>query len=871
MQENKYGIKIRNIQAGSLYDYNLGVRNNYDYKKAMFTNNLLLYFLLENGLKVDKGWTKDIIGINFDYGSRSYEAEKSHLEKLLSNENNKYSTTNIEYFKELLTLAETNKDKFDEKSKEEIRVIFYTKGVNVEYLTYKKDGSIKKREIIHYQMLYRSAGKAKQGSCIFICDRLYKKARDFIYMGYKVPKNNAPIIELGAYSSLIASSIIDTIKINPKNILILKDIESSFVTNIISVETNKEQQCIAVQKSDYTVVNNMYDGQALIDENIFPNWGEGYLLLRHQMCKMACFKTRIQKFFKEYYGDQYQEAIVYDMWGNPHYAKDIEVITTNDAMKWIKFDFSYDYWCSKVFENQCRFGIVKTAHKSKLGEVQKMSYQMINSLNIDIMDKVVEKSKKYIEELKKDNDVFLDYLRENQNFSNDFEVLVALCEQNYDFTRSEYFRNRKKKIIESYVNNFKFGKVIQNADNLVIVGSPYAMLLSAVGEDIKKDYSFNQEQDCIQCFTTRFADGEYLAEFRSPFNSKNNMGYLHNVYNNLFFEYFDFGDQIIAVNMQCTDFQDRNNGSDQDSDSIYCTNQKEIVEYAKYCYSHYNTIVNNIQQDTNHYDYSLENYAKIDNILASAQLAIGSASNLAQICLTYSYNFPQETKYLDYVCILSVLAQVAIDNAKRKYAVNLNEEIARIQKDMGINEIGYPKFWKHIKDKKTKIGAPKFNADKINKNLICPMNYLMEVKFQNTKNKLPTLPMEHFFNKFPLETNRRQSKKVEEFITKYSLEIYTNLDRREKEYTDYGTTDSNSILLRNDFDNLIEDIKKIYISKNYLGLTSWLVDRAFLITPNIKSNKDNINRNTNENKALLLKVLYTINPSNVLKVFSKNK
>lgn len=51
----------------------------------------------------------------------------------------------------------------------------------------------------------------------------------------------------------------------------------------------------------------------------------------------------------------------------------------------------------------------------------------------------------------------------------------------------------------------------------------------------------------------------------------------------------------------------------------------------------------------------MDSYAVIDNSLAEAQLAIGESSNLAQICLTYTYNF-DDPKYNDYVCILSVLA-----------------------------------------------------------------------------------------------------------------------------------------------------------------------------------------------------------------------
>lgn len=97
------------------------------------------------------------------------------------------------------------------------------------------------------------------------------------------------------------------------------------------------------------------------------------------------------------------------------------------------------------------------------------------------------------------------------------------------------------------------------------------------------------------------------------------------------------------------------NGSDQDSDSIYCTNQPQIVEYAKYCYSHYQTIVNNIPKEKKTYDNTMCSFADMDNSLAQAQRAIGESSNLAQIALTYTYNF-SDKKYNDYVCILSVLA-----------------------------------------------------------------------------------------------------------------------------------------------------------------------------------------------------------------------
>lgn len=553
----QYGVRIKNFSAGQLYEYGLGVRDYLPYTNAMLTNSLFLDFLLRNGLKVSKnGYTRDVICINFDMGAKSYEETRKNIENKMKSADNE-AQERLQY---LLDSVNERADLYIKKSKEDIRIEYYENGVNIKYITKDKSGNVKKEEVVHYKMLYRSAGKAKQGSVMFICKRLYRIAHDFIYMGIELPKQNSPIVEASAYVSLIASTIVGRIKIEPKNILILKDVDSFFRREVVSIDIDENKHCKATRIQDYELKNTLFDGQALIDDSIFPDWGEGYILLRHHMTKCAAFHTNIQQFFKDWFGNEYESAIVVDMWGNKHYAKDIKMITTDNSVKWLKFGVSYEYWCKKVYENGCQFGIVKTAHKSKYGDVQRMSYQMINTLDIDIMDGVLARSKDYVEQLKGNNKVFIDYLRDNVNFSNDYEVLVALCEQDSEFTRSEYFRSRKKKIIDGYVKNLKFGKVLQEGDNLVMVGSPYAMLLHSVGEDVEKDNTFSQEQDCIQCYTKRFGVDEYLAGFRSPHNSKSNILALHNVGSDVLDRYFHIGEQCVAVNCQHTDISDRANG-----------------------------------------------------------------------------------------------------------------------------------------------------------------------------------------------------------------------------------------------------------------------------------------------------------------------
>jgi hypothetical protein len=241
--------------------------------------------------------------------------------------------------------------------------------------------------------------------------------------------------------------------------------------------------------------------------------------------------------------------------------------------------------------------------------------------------------------------------------------------------------------------------------------------------------------------------------------------------------------------------------------------------------------------------------------LAAAQLAIGESSNLAQICLTYTYNF-EDQKFDDYVCILSVLAQVAIDNAKRRFDIDLTREIDLIKRDMDIRTNKYPSFWGIVKKG--------FNKQRVNPDLICPMNYVFDIKTNKYKNANSTLPMSDFFIKHELVEHRRKCKKVEELIQKYSLDLFNyNIDEND---------DEQYLLLRHDFDKLISDIQTTYISKNYVGLMSWLINRAFSIGAGVRRNDNAIMSTINTNKAILLKTLYTVNPDALLKCFiSKEK
>lgn len=221
---SEYGLKIKNFEAASIYEYQNGFRSYLNETDAMLTNSLFLDFLYENGLNVWKGEsTRDVICLQFSYGTKGLEDMIEKVDEML---NGAIEENAINYFEDLRQHILDNSDKCIQIKKEELRKLYYKDGVDITYKTYNRNGKIIKSETIHYKMLYRTPGKAKKGTCMFIREELYDAAHNFLYMGIELPKENPPIVEIGAYSSLITSSIVGKVQIKPEEILILKDYDS---------------------------------------------------------------------------------------------------------------------------------------------------------------------------------------------------------------------------------------------------------------------------------------------------------------------------------------------------------------------------------------------------------------------------------------------------------------------------------------------------------------------------------------------------------------------------------------------------------------------------------------------------------------------
>lgn len=885
---SEYGIKIKNIKAGTLYDVNCGVRDNLTYTDAMLNNSLFSIYLMKNGLNIYKESTRDVVCLDFDFGSRSYEEEKNRLVELYNSSAGK-SKDKIKY---VLDRVEENKDLYNEKTRDKIRDEFYNHGVWIEYKIRNKDGTVKDSTKIKYRMLFRTSAKAKVGQVIFINENLYDKAYDWltIGLGKKMQYDNAKIVEMSAYAPLTTSTIVDTISIPVEDILILKDQDVFYETFVnvvkaaeyIDSKGRKQKKCI-VESEKMQVKNTVWDGMGLIEESCLPYWINSMALLRQHLFKMCGFKTRLQLFFKDWCeknGHDYETYQVKDMFGNKHYLKDIKVITTDNAIKWKKFvdlmggtlPLAYEYWCKKINEDGSIWGVVKTDHESKFGHQQQLSYQMINTLPCekkDVFD-IASDTVRYIEKLKIDNQEFESFLRQYANEINHYEMLADLFSHNHDISKTTWFRKEKKKVIFDYVYRMRKGKILVNGDNLTVCGNPYALLLYAVGDNWKEDPTFTHEDGCIQCYTTRFENNEYLCGFRNPHNAPNNCCHFHNVFSPEMERYFIFSKNIMAVNCINTDIQDRMNGEDFDSDFNLVTNNPVMVKCAEICYKQYPTIVNDLKESGITYKNNMTEYAKMDSKLARSQMGIGYSSNLAQLALTYYWTEKQKDnpdnkklkELYDNFVILSVIAQVLIDGCKREYEVDGMKELDRISKMDCMNikrktkdkngkikyvKYDFPEFMKYTREIKVSKNGKELPLEeiqssrdklknRINPTLSCPMNWLEECldKIQGASTA-KTEPVSDYFIKMTGKANSRQMTKIRNLIEDYD-HFVKGL---------HLTCDDKTILLKNMIDGseeLLSQLNKIKIGN--IVTINRLIETALGLETGIGNHKELARTNT---------------------------
>lgn len=322
---------------------------------------------------------------------------------------------------------------------------------------------------IKYVRYKRSAGSSRVGKCLFVNEIIAKRMARWDRCGLAI-RDNAPI-DLASYEAYIAlpmSSIIDTMEIEPENILIVDDFESSFKDKVIAVE-EKDGRLVA-NKKEVDVANCIWDGESLLDISMFGEYADkGMVLLRNRFFKTCAFNTNIQKWFAD------NSITSVDQLNGFTLAKDIsqvKLITTPSSVKYLKFG-TMEEWLANI---EHTFGIVKYEKETHFfdGRMVQCHYQLLNTLQLAYKDveELLKPSLNYIGAIRQDPAVLryhIGYAFKNEEeesaqgaMTTKNEIVFKLLGINDKFSRTKIYKEFRDAIVKGFFRNLKRGHILLN-------------------------------------------------------------------------------------------------------------------------------------------------------------------------------------------------------------------------------------------------------------------------------------------------------------------------------------------------------------------------------------------------------------------------
>ena len=288
------------------------------------------------------------------------------------------------YDPETKSIVETDRKKMKRLiSKKKLRRMAYKDGVTI-------NG-------VHYVNYQRTSSKARVGNCLFIREDYFAVMDEWQNLGIPFSElKEADIVSIRSYQSLIASSIIGELDIDPYSILLINDVsgQATMDCNVIKpfpTENGKGTE-LKVVREPYTQKTDLWDGQSLLDVSVFKNGKYavkdkdgnktehsyepyGFMLLRNFFLKTAAFNTNLQEYYKERFKGV-ENPVLKDMFGNEFKTEDIKMVTTPNSVKIFKFsDIVCEYMIDEDKKKHLRELEAPLIEKHE--ELRKAKYEVI--------------------------------------------------------------------------------------------------------------------------------------------------------------------------------------------------------------------------------------------------------------------------------------------------------------------------------------------------------------------------------------------------------------------------------------------------------------------------------------------------------------
>lgn len=686
---------------------------------------------------------------------------------------------------------------------------------------------------IHYVRMKRSSGASRVGKCLFVNENLYKAMHVWDMCGLDIkPGQEIDLAALEAYIALPLSSIIDTIEIDPKSILVIDDYESVFKDRVIA--TSVVDGWLRSEEKEVTVANSIWDGQGLLDVSMFGKYKDkGMLLLRNRFFKCCCFNTNIQKFFHDHNITSIDQLNGFTLAGG---IEDIKLIVTPSSIKYLKFG-SLEQWLSNI---EPTFGVVKYDKPTHFfdGRMVQTHYQLLNTLQLskNEMREFLQPSLDFANLLQTEPAAVRYFIKYPEDKEYDGvpmkdrnEVVYNLMSLNERFTETKYYQDFVNNLTKSFYKNLKNGHVYVNGNYSTLFGNPLEMLYSSICM-----FDGESKLGVGNIHSTRFRYDQYLLGSRSPHVTMGNILVAYNVANEEIDEYFNLTPQIVCVNSIGENLLQRLSGADFDSDTMLITDNPILIKAAQKNYELFKPPTSLVQAKKHKRYYTPEQQADLD--IRTSVNKIGEIINLSQVLnslywdrIAHGQTHEDNHELYCDIATLDVLSNIEIDRAKKEFEIDSVKELNKLRDKYNVqlaerfqesNKKILPYFFSHI-------SRQKGYYDPVHKKYVkhdTSMDYLQSIvtgfriKHPQRKEFLPfvnVLDVEKYDKRY---VNMEQTLRIIDAIREYSASV------RDVYNNSAETSDLKRALQLNLYDELVSKINSERIGYNTMYYLLGLIE-----------------------------------------------
>lgn len=436
---------------------------------------------------------------------------------------------------------------------------------------------------IKYKRLLGTNGGIKNSTIVFVSERLSEELKRRVENG-RDPNIELVTAKLEAYKALTCSAS-NPVSL-PKGILVVDDVETEFVANIVNLTDEADGEPIMEDAENQSVNMDASDGYGIMLPSLAKRWSEELGLdyvVSGVNTRFSFEKGMVFTFdFIDFAENVAKKYIVKDAWGNEVDIRDIELILTTSMVKlWDSYKSCDDYILTSV-SNGYTFGIAKTCPK-ELENERNLNYQFIQSYDLDD-DDIEELIAPTMNDIKdvlggdwRKAVLFLKGSGINgdnvHKLDDDYIKAIMIDDRILDdpFVQSNIYQ-----LIRNRINEAKVGVLKVHGNYSIVSGDPYLLCQNIFGLEktglLKAGEVYNKY----------WADdgAERLACFRAPMTCHNNIRLVKPVRNNTVEYWYKYMNTCTIFNAWDTATAALN-GCDFDGDLVMLTDNSVLVNKLK--------------------------------------------------------------------------------------------------------------------------------------------------------------------------------------------------------------------------------------------------------------------------------------------------